>query len=699
MSASHDRLTGTAGPPSEGWTGRWAQGAEHLLDPVGGSASRDTAVSDDLDAVASLEAGLTAAVQSRSWLALAEVPLLAGHENETLDLERREHILEENLASIARICERFITRLGERSELLPVSRVKRPARRALERLSAHTEDWAARTLSGPVPRRALAVTRELDVDLYENRMVTELVHPILSSALASRIRKLRRLTSDLADLERARDEGTYRRRERLYRFWGADASRAAETSSRAEGTVKKLEAIAARIQSLRGSTLGVTLRGRRTGQRNLRTTNVISNDRHYRAAGLVWSAYEREQESVESPDERTARYLSRHRAFDNYALGLLIRSLGQLRYEPADDRLPSVGIPLIVQGPWGEAEVLLNDDGSIVLSSHGSSTRFVPLIDVIGPGDEHAAIVTRWASIMDAVTTPTVVLHLTASAAVEELPPTVAREMTSAGPDGATGGALATGVPVSPLETTSLERIARAVALAIQSPALQDFPREVRLGSERVPRRLIAHLLDSDPTQRGLSPLFHSVASDTIAVRRPLTPSEQTAFNGVVRQLTERTKSPGWEKDAAGAIGEISSAVKEATESLVPLLTCPLCPQAAGTSEVKRDGDVFSVTCRACGCRWGLERCGNCGARIPVIEPERDLRNPEVREPGWVERIYGQDALASPCWARKVSGKYVCTECGTCSESAAASSDCLRCAPTQSILILPADRGQAPSAR
>lgn len=683
MSASHDRLTGTAGPPSEGWTGRWAQGAEHLLDPVGGSASRDTAVSDDLDAVTSLEATLAAAVQSRSWLALAEVPLLAGHDNETLDLERREHILEENLASIARICERFITRLGERSELLPVSRVKRPARRALERLAAHTEDWAARTLSGPVPRRALAVTRELDADLYENRMVTELVHPILSSALASRIRRLRRLTSDLADLERAKDEGTYRRRDRLYSFWGADAARAAETSNRAEGTIAKLEAAAARIQSLRGSTLGTKLLGRPTGQRSLRTTNVIANDRHYRAAGMVWSAYERESKPDESLDERRTQYLSRHRAFDSYALGLVIRSLNELGYEPADDTLPAAGIPLALHGLWGQAEVLKDEDGTIVLSSHGVHTRFVPLADLVGPEDDRDATVNRWESITAAVTIPTVVLYLTASAAVRMLPSDLAQTMLSAGPDATAGSVLATGIPVSPLETTSLERVARAVGLAVQSPALRDFPREIRLGSDRVPRRLIEYLLSADPTQRGLSPLFHRINHDAVAVRRPLTPIEREALNGVSRQLIARAKSPGWEKDFAGAIDELCSAVETAAESLAPLLNCPLCRQPANTSEVKREGEVFSITCRSCGCRWGLERCGVCRARIPVIEPERDLRNPEVIGPGWVERIYGQDALASPCWARKAPGKYVCTECGACPEFANAGAACRRCTPTQ----------------
>ena len=340
-----DRVNGAHTVPVPGWTGRWTDGVGYLLDPALESPSRDAAQSEDLDAIASLEASLAAAERSGSWLAFANVPLLAGNDNETLSLHQREQVLAANLASIARVCERFITRLGERSELLPVSRVKRPARRALERLSAHTEDWATRTLSGPVPRRALAVAREEDADLYENRMVTELVHPILTSALSDRIRRLRRLTSDLADLAGAEDEGTHYRRHRLYKFWGADAALAADSSSRASQTLRELEKLAAWVQSLRGSTLSVALRGRRTGQRSLRNTNVIANDRHYHAAGLVWSAYEREPEADETVEERQARFLLRHRAFDNYVLGLVVRSLDDLQYVPDEDETPIGNTP------------------------------------------------------------------------------------------------------------------------------------------------------------------------------------------------------------------------------------------------------------------------------------------------------------------------------------------------------------------
>jgi hypothetical protein len=676
--APYDRVNGAHGAPVAGWTGRWTDGITHLLDPAQGSLSRDAVESEDLDAIASLAASLDAADRSGSWRALADVRLLPGNDDESLSLQPRERALAANLPSIARVCERFITRLGEHSELLPVSRVKRPAQRALERLSAHTEDWATRTISGPVPRRALAVIREEDADLYENRMVTELVHPILTSALATRIRRLRRITSDLADLESAQDEGTHYRRFRLYTFWGADAARAAESKGHASQTLEDLEKLAAWVQSLRGSTLSVALRGRRTGQRGLRNTNVIANDRHYRAAGRVWTAYERKPEADETAEERRAHFLSRHRAFDNYVLSLVVRSLDDLEYAPSQDEMPIGNTPVVLHGPWGEVTLTRTPAGVIVLTSHGHSIRLIPLLDVVAPDDGPAAVADRWGSLAGAVEEPSVVVYLAASGAVRELPLGLATSMMSAGPDVADRGALLAGVPVSPLETTSLERVARAVALAVRAPALTDYPVPVQPRGDRMPRRLIEHLTRLGLTQSGYSPLFH--VTGTIALRRPLTETERSRLEAEIHRLVGRTKAPGWERDLGAEIGSLGGAIDQAAHAVGMMLRCPLCGTAADPRQVDRDGDVFMVTCGSCGARWGLERCGNCGGRIPVVETESMIGNPEVAVPGWVERIYGRDALASPCWARTVPYRYVCPECRSCAlASSPEGRGCIRC--------------------
>lgn len=674
---TRDRVSGAHSVPLPGWTGRWADSTAHLLDAAEGSLSRDAAESDDLDALASLTESLAVAGRTASWMALTGTPLLARRDEEDFKLSSREQTLAKNLPSIERVCERFITRLGERSELVPVSRVKKLARRALERMSAHTEDWAGRTLSGPVPRRALAITREEDADLYENRMVTELVHPILTTALSDRIRRLRRLAADLADLTRAKDEGTHFRRERLYEFWGADGARAAKSEGQADETLKELRRLAGWVQSLRGSALPVALRGRRTSQRSLRNTNVIANDRHYRAAGDVWNAYAQPPEAVETVEERHMRFLSRHQAFDNYAMGLVVRSLNDLGYRPTADEMPATGV---LPGPWGQVTMARSPNGVITLASHGRQTRFVPLLDVVASSDDPATTAARWASLAAAAEVPTVVVYLAASKAIQELPLNLAAAMMSAGRDSAARDARLTGVPVSPLETTSLERVARAVSIALHEPALIAYPAEVRLEDGRVPERLINEILNAVPAQAGHSPLFHRSVDGSLMMRRPLTAAERMKLEGVIRQLTAKTRSPGWERDLAAEINLLGTAIERAADSLAGLLTCPLCQASADTREVDRDGAFFAITCQFCKARWGLDRCGNCGGRIPVIEPKYTISNPGAASPGWVERIYGRDALASPCWAGTRLQRYVCPECRSCAlADSPDGAGCVRC--------------------
>ncbi|MEU8080720.1 hypothetical protein AB0B31_35340 [Catellatospora citrea] len=642
--------------------------------------THDDILSDDLDALATLEKSLADARASGRWTVLATCQLLASHDDETLRLQAREQILIQHIGSIARVCSRFITRLGERTELLPVARVKRPARRAIDRLVGHTEDWAARTLAGPIPRRALAVTRIEDADLYENRMVVELIHSILDADLRSRINLLRRLKQDLADLERAQHEGTRLRLDRLYRFWGAEAINAGNATGRAFETVRALEELLTRVQALRGSELGTILRGRRTGQRSLRRTNVTDNDRHYRAAGIVWREYERPEVERESTDARHERLEARHRLFDDYVLSLIARSLDNLAFSPAADQVPLPGQPATLDGPWGPVTVYREHTGVTIIESAATRTRFVPLLDLFSPDADEAEVQERWRSLPNSSANPAVVIYLASSEHVRSVVHDLSLPVLSGGPDGPHGRSALVGVPVSPLETTSLERVARAVSLATLEPVLADYPPAIELLRGRLARRLIEHISGSNLAQEDLSPLFHRSNDDRIHLRRSLTTTERSRLDHVLTVLEQRTAARSWERDVAGEIAQLRGAFDTAEERVRRVLRCPGCGVTAGPEQVTRAGDVFSVTCRDCGFRWGHERCGGCQSRIPLLEPTRDVPNSEVTGLGWVERVFGRDALASPCWARTVPNRYVCAACGVCPISARSEGTaCTRC--------------------
>lgn len=136
-------------------------------------------------------------------------------------------------------------------------------------------------------------------------------------------------------------------------------------------------------------------------------------------------------------------------------------------------------------------------------------------------------------------------------------------------------------------------------------------------------------------------------------------------------------------RDHGRHVSKIVDSFERAASMVNSLLSCPVCFSRADTRRLQRDGDVFTVECQSCGTRWGHERCGNCQSRIPIIEPERELLNPDIKGVGWVERIFGQDALASPCWSRTAANRYICPMCRACPLAAELTGrSCLRCTQT-----------------
>ena len=243
---------------------------------------------------------------------------------------------------------------------------------------------------------------------------------------------------------------------------------------------------------------------RRSGRRQLRQTNVIANDRHYRAAGIVWNAYERGDRAIETADERQARLAERHEAFSLYAVALIVRALSDLGYRPDEDRAPAVGGTLRLKGAaiWATIELNWSRDGTVTLRSEGRSTRFIPLLDLVGPDDRLEEAVARWSAVEAEITSPSGDGALAPFRVMAALPGVAAQSLTSAGADGPNGRALVTAVPVTPLETTSLERVARAVADAMRErQGARSYPAVVRADNP-LPRRIIRPFSTLDTTLR-----------------------------------------------------------------------------------------------------------------------------------------------------------------------------------------------------
>ncbi|MBA2305832.1 MAG: hypothetical protein H0W08_24810 [Acidobacteria bacterium] len=128
------------------------------------------------------------------------------------------------------------------AERAAVSRARRFPVQAANYLAAHTEDWERPTLRAVVPKRILAVVREDQFDIYENRVAVRLVDHLVTY-LGRRIfevSRLLRVFEEAGDHSSLAAGGSHWRQRRIYQLWG-DAIDAGEARRKAEQTLRKLK--------------------------------------------------------------------------------------------------------------------------------------------------------------------------------------------------------------------------------------------------------------------------------------------------------------------------------------------------------------------------------------------------------------------------------------------------------------------------
>ena len=399
---------------------------------------------------------------------------------------------------------------------------------------------------------------------------------------------------------------------------------------------------------------------------------------------MIWQAFQQGPISTESSEERSIRLQERHNVFDGYALAFIVQALEGLGYHPSEKHKRIVGAgaeEFSLLGPWGECSLLKDATGVVTLICRGVQTRFVPLLDLIAENDSDDLVQSRWESIVQAAIGPTVIVYLGSPDLLTRLPLELAATLASSGKDVDISPRDVQAIPISPWEIASLERVSRAVRIAVQMPVLQAYPTPIRSDEGIIPSRLIESLGLADIQERGLGQLFHKISAGSIALRRPFSKSERERLDTFLDQLVKASNTMSWERDYKEHIPDLRRAIYNAEKLAEHLLNCPMgCRDAATARDVTREGDVLLITCSSCKTRWGHEKCALCSGRICIIEPEHKIRNPEVSGPGWVERILGRDALASPCWARVSPLRYICNECRKCNgEQVGLLTDCARC--------------------
>ena len=336
-----------------------------------------------LDAIAAIDAKTD--LTTEKWPS----PLLPADLGQQSELKQLDALLHEVLerGHLDTIARRPRLSMRYDTELLPVDRARRLETGFQRHLAAHSEHWAARTLSGVVPKLVLARVSNDDALIYEHRVYARLLDH-LERYLRARIGKLAAITERYeAGLEFSNSQDVdWRLRKDICAVWGE-----AVTSDKADELIRQnrqqlinFERWLKHIRSLKGQRIngldGGSLyqlipQGAQVGL-NLVATNLLQHDPHYRQLRRLWSAW---LTATTADRERPVGVLARRFAdedrYERYIGLLLFRVIYALGFQI---QWKADGSAVACHALWGDEIKVQNRNHAWSIDRQGHRLVLVP---------------------------------------------------------------------------------------------------------------------------------------------------------------------------------------------------------------------------------------------------------------------------------------------------------------------------------
>ena len=220
------------------------------------------------------------------------------------------------------------------TELTEISRVQRMAPGAVSRLAAHSEDWHRRTISGVLPSKLIALLSDDDWAIYENRVFARLLDR-LDSYVRYRLAETEQMHEKYQQaLKLAGAEDIYHPlRRRLCTLWG-DAMKDSATDKALEKSadaIKVLSQAKRKIGLIRQGALYKKVPRSAQVPAQLRHTNILVHDQHYRHLRTLWHLHQtRTADMEQSPQEIHAAYRRSLEDFSVYLRMMIDRVLSDM---------------------------------------------------------------------------------------------------------------------------------------------------------------------------------------------------------------------------------------------------------------------------------------------------------------------------------------------------------------------------------
>lgn len=604
--------------------------------------------------------------EGASWDRFTETPPVAQKLAERARLQPLDLAILSDLHHLQHVCWRPWLNLRVEEDRVPVSRARRTPVRAVADLVSHPGAWENRTLRDIRPSRVLSRLMEDEWDLYENRVAVRLVDHLLPY-LADRLEELREI---MKILDESRDYSdlvsrtSFWRAERISRLWSQTLD--SSTEDELQATLRRLDHAYRDLQALLDAPLYHRVARNSHLQLELRPTNILVNDRHYRKVAALWRAWvkfgHRHQESTK---ERIDRRQREAKAWDQFVLHLVARAFSALGWKA---RSGADGLHLDRPG-WQPLRIAQDAHGVVQVQGGTVRLRLLPLCADLSCAAPD--FVVGFLKNLDDPDEETVVVHAGPTLDLSDL-------------DRAKGWSLrhqAVLFGCSPWKIDSEERMTRLVHGWINRSATHPYPCQVR----------VMELPDLPPGLDWMT--YHSPW--LTALRAPSDQEHDRIDTWIEEELH---KQEALERQANLARKPFPLAPKNALVSLRPFLdgaipilqglsTCPVCGEA-GRVEPRLDENpegssaTWWAECPSCGSKWGLRPCTHCGKRYRVLLAEYGALNlprlaAETPPKEWPDRVLGADVWAQPC-AHGWVGPFRCPECGVCPEG-----ECSSCRAAQ----------------
>ena len=584
----------------------------------------------------------------REWTAVSPLDRNLADDLDRWPLEEEMELHLKHLEAVCRVPRTHLEIIEERQV---VSRARQVPARAISYLAAHTEDWEARTLRGVRPKRVIANVREELHDIYENRVAVRLVDHLLKYVRGriAKIQELLRTFQVVAANSHEPPSGMHWRQGRLYELWGNTLD-VLEGQLLAEERLEELQRFQRQLVRLQGSVLYRSVSQQVQVPAQLRITNILGNDAHYRRVArlwLGWYKYAHVQRSSAQEQQQTALQLARR--FDVFGVLLTLHALKQFGYAATDSRmLLQQGGALPLTGPEGPLTLEWDFDGTHLLRAGETPLlRVLPLTTPLSAleTDEQGWAMETLQEDGAQLDTFTVLLYPGSS----RFQPPPAFFSLGDGPQPL--NPLLGCVPVSSIDLESVERLARALRRVLTGRRLLAYPPRVQL-PETLQRISLSQpfLPDGSGTWTLQAPL---ISDDWQVPARELGSRLKHLEEQILRQRQERHSTKAQEQEVArlrasqAAWKELGEQVIAAEVALKALRHCPVCSASSAALE-PWDQKQFRCTCQGCGASWSVLVCADCGQRHAWLRPKlRDLNSvpPEV---GWADHLFGRDVLTLP---------------------------------------------------